>query len=410
MNAVPVAPAPPIADSSAGVSPRGGRADMPREDNGFAARLEAASQPRADPPPANRQGAQVGATAEVSGEVQTAGEEQNATAADDQRDDGDDPAATEASALTLDEQIEQMLAAGGVPEPVQVAVTDAVTSSLPAGRGPMELPPDLRPHTPSASPAAPTTPSVALGAAGTPDDGSTSQAKAPAQPLTPDPAPGSAAPPAQDLSNPISPPPHALDATNATSGHETSPSTAPAAPAAASPVAPAPVASAVVLPPPVSDPSTSPPLPAAPLPQGDPAAANDLNVARVERALRSAVQQQAGSLTLRMHPQSMGFVRIDLHVQHAVVTASLRAESDAARHLLTENLGSLRQALENQGLRVERLEVQSRPEPASAGRQEHAGDGRSRGGLDQRGEGAPRRQPRQRQSFAQAAQAAADAE
>lgn len=84
-----------------------------------------------------------------------------------------------------------------------------------------------------------------------------------------------------------------------------------------------------------------------------------LNEARLTRGLRSALNQQGGSVTLRLTPPEMGTVRIQMQLQGTQVTAQFHAETDAARSMLQQQLGQLRSALEGQGLSVERLGVQS---------------------------------------------------
>ncbi|MEM8781669.1 MAG: flagellar hook-length control protein FliK [Planctomycetota bacterium] len=84
-----------------------------------------------------------------------------------------------------------------------------------------------------------------------------------------------------------------------------------------------------------------------------------LNEARLARGLRSALNQQGGSVTLRLTPPEMGTVRIQMQLQGTQVTAQFHAETDAAQRLLTQQLGQLRTALEGQGLTVDRIGVQS---------------------------------------------------
>ncbi len=117
----------------------------------------------------------------------------------------------------------------------------------------------------------------------------------------------------------------------------------------------------------------------------------DVNVARIARGLQTALAQRGGTLSLRLTPQDMGTVRIDLSVQNGVVSASLTAEHEAVRNLLGQDLGQLKSALESRGLTVGRLEVQTQAPPAQAPsgptpQQNYAGgDGRSRGQFTQQG-------------------------
>lgn len=110
------------------------------------------------------------------------------------------------------------------------------------------------------------------------------------------------------------------------------------------------------------------------------------NLARVARALRSALNQQGGSVTMRLSPPELGLVKISLQVQHGVVSASFEAEQESVRHLLSSQLGHLRESLQSQGLTVERVDVHSRLLSAWSGAQQgglndSAADGRSRGSF-----------------------------
>jgi flagellar hook-length control protein FliK len=102
---------------------------------------------------------------------------------------------------------------------------------------------------------------------------------------------------------------------------------------------------------------------------------NQLNTARAARGLRAAVAQQGGSVTLRLTPPEMGTVRIQMQMDDGVVRAQLVTQSAAARDLLSQQLAELRQALQSQGLVVERLSVHTMTSGQTSLSQQHAGDG-----------------------------------
>lgn len=92
---------------------------------------------------------------------------------------------------------------------------------------------------------------------------------------------------------------------------------------------------------------------------------------QVARGLAAAVRQRDGTLTLRLSPDSLGEIRIQVRVESGQVSAHIDAQSDQARQLLTESAATLRSALEAQGLVVERIEVapaerHATPDPAVA--------------------------------------------
>lgn len=106
-------------------------------------------------------------------------------------------------------------------------------------------------------------------------------------------------------------------------------------------------------------------------------------IAQFQRGLAAVLRQQGGSLTLRLEPQSLGELRVRMDLAAGKVEATLEASTNEARRLLDESLGSLRSALEAQGLEIHRLDVR----PLETSSEAHGG-----GGLDDAGGGAERRQ------------------
>jgi len=168
----------------------------------------------------------------------------------------------------------------------------------------------------------------------------------------------------------------APEATLPNTPHQPSATAAPAIATAesAAPAAPAPAAAA----------QHAAPAPA--MPQID---APDPNISRLARALQSGINQNGGSVTLRMHPPELGVVKIDMQVRAGVVTATFHAEHPSIQNLLNHEMSQLRQALQSQGLVVDRLEVRVRDATdANTARQDQSNgespsDGRSRGHAGQ---------------------------
>lgn len=94
--------------------------------------------------------------------------------------------------------------------------------------------------------------------------------------------------------------------------------------------------------------------------QGDDAAS------AVSRGLSAAVLQKGGSLTLRLTPESLGQVRIDMQLERGSVAVRLEAGTAAAHELLESTLTMLRSSLESKGLSVERLSVHLAPGASAA--------------------------------------------
>lgn len=115
---------------------------------------------------------------------------------------------------------------------------------------------------------------------------------------------------------------------------------------------------------------------------------DQVNVARAVRGLRAAVAQQGGSVTLRLSPPEMGIVRIQMQLSEGVVRAQLVTQHAAARDLLNQQLGELRQALQSQGLVVDRLSVQTMSNTSHNALSQQGQDGQNtQGGADGRSRG-----------------------
>jgi len=150
-------------------------------------------------------------------------------------------------------------------------------------------------------------------------------------------------------------------------------------------------AQAVLAPPPVTSVSTpvTPPPPAAPMasPMSPLNVEEQANMSRVARGVANAVQQQGGTVILRLQPPELGVVRIELQITDGTVRAAFGADQQSVRALMHQQMGQLRQALESQGLNVERLSVQALSPPANStgtadSQDEPSSDGRSRGTFD----------------------------
>ncbi|MCE9592237.1 MAG: flagellar hook-length control protein FliK [Planctomycetes bacterium] len=153
----------------------------------------------------------------------------------------------------------------------------------------------------------------------------------------------------------------------------------------------------------------------APTPQNP----EEANVARVARALQQAVQQKGGTVTLRLQPPELGLVRVQMEVVNGVASVRFQAEDETVTSMLSRQMTTLKQALEGQGLKVDRLEAQTLPQPApqtntgdsSMERRAESSpdDGRSRGGFTPGDEGRSRGDGQARRRTATFNQAMVDA-
>ena len=102
-------------------------------------------------------------------------------------------------------------------------------------------------------------------------------------------------------------------------------------------------------------------------------------LSRVARAFQVA-QQRGGELRLRLSPPELGSLRLELRVLDGVLTARLETETPAARQTLVEHLPALRERLAEQGIRVERFDVDLMQQQGQGARDQQAEWERGRGG------------------------------
>lgn len=74
-----------------------------------------------------------------------------------------------------------------------------------------------------------------------------------------------------------------------------------------------------------------------------------------------------GQIRMKMHPETLGGVLLEMRVRGRNVEATVTADNEAARDLLQQQLSELRQRLESQGMLVQRLEVALRDETDTSG-------------------------------------------
>lgn len=80
---------------------------------------------------------------------------------------------------------------------------------------------------------------------------------------------------------------------------------------------------------------------------------------QVENAFIQNLQNGGKQLSLQLTPEHLGKLSILLQVRGKEVNATIRAESSDAARLIADNIDIIRNTLEAQGLKVDKLEVQS---------------------------------------------------
>lgn len=78
---------------------------------------------------------------------------------------------------------------------------------------------------------------------------------------------------------------------------------------------------------------------------------------QVARAMVAALRHKGGVVTLRLSPDGLGPVRVELRVEDGRVSATIDAQDERTRGALHGGLDSLRKSLEASGLSVDRLDV-----------------------------------------------------
>ncbi len=92
--------------------------------------------------------------------------------------------------------------------------------------------------------------------------------------------------------------------------------------------------------------------------------------ARLVHRIAKAFQRlsvEGGKVRLKMHPEELGGVQLEMQVSGRTVNAKVIAENEPAKQLLQDSLPELRQRLESQGLIVQKLEVTTRSDADPGG-------------------------------------------
>ncbi len=81
-------------------------------------------------------------------------------------------------------------------------------------------------------------------------------------------------------------------------------------------------------------------------------------VQRVSRAFQR-LTHDGGTVRIRLHPPSLGAVRVEVQVDGNRMTAKMTAESETARALLQDQIVDLKARLNEQGFQVDRIQVET---------------------------------------------------
>ena len=96
-------------------------------------------------------------------------------------------------------------------------------------------------------------------------------------------------------------------------------------------------------------------------------------VDRVVGAVRLSAARGGMEVSLQLHPESLGEVRVQVRWEGGTLSARLEAATPAARDALEGGVQALRSALQEQGIPVERLLVGIQMDLGTSSRQQHLG-------------------------------------
>ncbi|MCA9293665.1 MAG: flagellar hook-length control protein FliK [Phycisphaerales bacterium] len=86
--------------------------------------------------------------------------------------------------------------------------------------------------------------------------------------------------------------------------------------------------------------------------------------AAASRGLSAALRQSGGTVTLRLVPETLGALRVNLQINGSTVALHLETGGGRAHEMLTQHIASLRAGLEHRGLKVEEVTTRIAPELA----------------------------------------------
>jgi flagellar hook-length control protein FliK len=85
-----------------------------------------------------------------------------------------------------------------------------------------------------------------------------------------------------------------------------------------------------------------------------------MNLERVVSAARASVARGGTEVRLRLHPETLGEVRVQVRWEGGTLSARLEAATPAGREALEQGAPALRAALQEHGIPVEQLSVNLR--------------------------------------------------
>ncbi|MBP7933860.1 MAG: flagellar hook-length control protein FliK [Phycisphaerae bacterium] len=97
------------------------------------------------------------------------------------------------------------------------------------------------------------------------------------------------------------------------------------------------------------------------------------SIEKLARVLRLQLGTRNSSMSLRLDPPELGNVRIEVRMQDQTLTVKFQVDTQAGHGVLQSRLDTLRQTLEQQGVRVDQVTVEYRPQQGDSPQQNRDG-------------------------------------
>ena len=78
---------------------------------------------------------------------------------------------------------------------------------------------------------------------------------------------------------------------------------------------------------------------------------------RLVNEIRAVVKAETQSMEVQLNPESLGKVNIQVVAREGILTAHIAAQTEAARSAIESQIVTLKESFQNQGLKVEAVEV-----------------------------------------------------
>ncbi len=96
-------------------------------------------------------------------------------------------------------------------------------------------------------------------------------------------------------------------------------------------------------------------------------------------AITGTLLPNGGTMSIRLDPPELGALQITVKMENGVMSASFQTSSEQATRLLSHNLSQLKNALESQGVSVDRLHVhQASKSEGSSAQNDDSSDGKGK--------------------------------